>query len=402
MKNILENVWTKRVFAIVSVLYAALIFRLSYYSIFYEIHIRSRASLCVLVSAVSLLALVFMFYTRNQFLTKLTSFLILPAMLPVVLLYLGEWGLVIPIIVTGVVILLFSGAGEGMKTAMGTLTILLYIFAALGYFMFTSFFVASAKQTVIESGVSPSGKYRYSIVNTEDSSNGSTAVIVEPNYADVNYFNEEKPLVTFTLKNMSRVVHVERPVAKEAKVEWNTQTRTEITEELNKLSKNITVKLSEEDLTALGYTYDEKLVIDMANIDTELKFAIGKSAHDVDPIPLDELNEEQLSVFSIGREPGGQYYVLALPADLLDDYKEHEGRVYINTMNSHQLNAMHVIKSRSVILNDLTDAELEKLGIEDSGDVMTFNGQVCFRFYIAELENYFDVDSRKLSLDLIS
>ncbi len=401
MKNILENVWTKRAAALVSVIYAIFVFRLCYYSIFYDIHIRSRASLCVLVSAVSLLALVFMFYSRNQFLTKLTSFLILPVMLPVVLLYLGEWGLVIPILITGIVILLFSGAGEGIKTAMGTLTILFYIFGALGYFLFTSFFVSSAKETVIDKGVSPSGRYRYTVINTEDTSNGSTSVIVEPNYADVFLFNKEKPLVTFTLKNMSRVVHVERPIAKKAEISWSTQTREEITGELDKISNNITVKLSEADLKKLGYTYDQKLVLSMADLDTTDKFAIGKTAHDVDPIPLDELDDEQLAHFSIGREAGGKYYVLALPADLEDDFKKHEGRIYINTMTTRQLTAMHLIKSRSIVLNDLTDAQLEELGISDEGDVMTFNGEVCFRFYIAELENYFDVNSRKLSLDLI-
>ena len=33
---------------------------------------------------------------------------------------------------------------------------------------------------------------------------------------------------------------------------------------------------------------------------------------------------------------------------------------------------------------------------------MRFNGKVCFRFYVAELEDYYDVDSRKLSLDLLN
>ena len=106
-------------------------------------------------------------------------------MLPVVLLYFGEWGLIIPIVIVGIVILLLSGAGEGMKTAIATIILLLYIFGALGYFLFTSFFVAATKEEVIDTGVSPSGAYRYRIVNTEDTSNGSTAIYVEPNTAMV-------------------------------------------------------------------------------------------------------------------------------------------------------------------------------------------------------------------------
>ena len=61
-----------------------------------------------------------------------------------------------------------------------------------------------------------------------------------------------------------------------------------------------------------------------------------------------------------------------------------------------------VSAENTVMLNTLSDAQLEKLGISDSGDVMRFNGKVCFRFYVAELEDYYDVDSRKLSLDLLN
>ena len=144
MKNLFANVWTKRVIAILSVIYTFFVCKLCYYSIFYDIHIHQRASLCLAVSGVSLVALVIMLYTRHQILTRISSFIILPAMLPVVLLYFGEWGLIIPIIIVGIVILLLSGAGEGVKTALATIILLMYIFGALGYFLFTSFFVSTA------------------------------------------------------------------------------------------------------------------------------------------------------------------------------------------------------------------------------------------------------------------
>lgn len=111
-----------------------------------------------------------------------------------------------------------------------------------GYFLFTSFFVTSVKETVVESGVSPSGKYRYRVVNTEDTSNGSTAVYVEPNDADLEY---KLLYATFTLKNMERVVHIERPINEEVKVEWVTLPRSEITAHLNEISDNIVIHLSE-------------------------------------------------------------------------------------------------------------------------------------------------------------
>ncbi len=34
----------------------------------------------------------------------------------------------------------------------------------------------------------------------------------------------------------------------------------------------------------------------------------------------------------------------------------------------------------------------------ESGDVLYFNGKPCFRYYVAVLENYFDLDHKSLSL----
>ena len=53
-------------------------------------------------------------------------------------------------------------------------------------------------------------------------------------------------------------------------------------------------------------------------------------------------------------------------------------------------------------LKDLSDAQLAQLGVSESGDVLTFNGKVCFRYYVAELEDYYDTESRSLSIDLLN
>ena len=143
MKNILSNTWAKRAFALVSALYAAGVCRLAYLSVFYDIHVKSRLSLCLTLIAVSLVALLCMICSRKQLVTRIASFVILIAMLPVALLYFGEWCLIIPIVVTGIIIFLLSGAGEGTKTAMGTIILLMYLFGSIGFFMFKAFFVAS-------------------------------------------------------------------------------------------------------------------------------------------------------------------------------------------------------------------------------------------------------------------
>ncbi|MBR2283127.1 MAG: hypothetical protein IJ874_01740 [Ruminococcus sp.] len=402
MKTIFSNIWIKRLFSIVSVLYAAGVCRLCYYSIFYDIHIATRTTVLLITVFGSLAALLIMLYSRKQILTRLASFVILPAMLPVVLLYFGEWEIIIPIVITGVVILLLSGAGEGTKTALGTIILLLYIFGALGYFLFTSFFVSSAKETVVKSGVSPSERYRYYVVNTEDTSNGSTCVYIEPNYADVKY-----KYVTFTLKNMEKIVYQERPICEEINIEWETQSRQDITEKLEKLSDSITVSLSDEELEQFGYSIEGCWELDELLI--EDRFYLGQTASDVDPVKLDTLDEEQLAYFGIGRDNDGRYYVRKPTSDLLDVAgSDGTERLYFTEMDSKSLEEFNdtydyfVLNfNRRVLLSELSDEQLGILGVSETGDVLSFNGKICFRYYVAELEDYFDTESRKLSLDLL-
>ena len=409
MNNFLGNIWTKRVVAVLSLLYALAVCRLCYFSIFYEIHVRDRVSLCLTVTVVSIIALVAMLYTRKQVMTRIASFMILPAMLPVVLLYFGEWGMIIPIIITGVTILLLSGAGEGGKTAVGTIVLLMYIFGALGYFVFTSFFVSSAKETLVEKGTSPSGRYRYTVINTEDTSNGSTAVYVEPNYAD-----EDFPFVTFTLKSMDRVVYRVRPIAEEIDIEWTTQSRQDVTQQIEAISDNIEITLTDDELKQLGYTYDNKLTL--SDVDIDMKLQIGLDGSNFDPILLDSLNDEQLAVFGIGRDPNERYYILSPSAEVIDSAGAGSGKkIYFSEIDSDTIEKFQseyldeyydykfkVTKDRTVLLNTLTDEQLKSFGVSDQSDVMTFNGKVCFRSYVAEIEDYYDVDSRHLSIDLLT
>lgn len=409
MKSFFSNVWTKRFISLIAAFYTVGICGLAYFSIFFSIHVDDRLSLCLIVSAVSVIALILMLYTRKQLLTRISSFLILTAMIPVVVLYFSEKALLIPIVITGVLILLFSGAGEGTKTVIGTIILLLYIFAALGYFLFTSFFVTSAKTEIVESDISPSGRYRYEVINTEDTSNGSTSVIIEPNYSDVVY-----PFVTFRLKNMEHTVYNVRPMCEEVNLEWKNQNREDITADLNKISGDIRVDVTRSQYESLGYKADNAMQISDVNIYT--LFEAGFTASDVAPINLDTLSDEQLAVFDIGRDIGGRYYVLEPTDELLEITEKTTGdKVYLADLNSKGIgifNKSHldelgytlfeISRDYSVSLKELSDEQLESLGISESGDVLIFNGKVCFRYYVAEVENYFDVDSRKLSLDLLN
>lgn len=393
MKNILSNTWVKRFFSLFSGLYAFGVCFLCYCSLFYKIEISSRSSMCTLISVISAVFLLLMLYTRKQLITRISSFIILPAMLPVVLFYFGEWHLIIPIVVTGFIIFLFSGSGEGIKTTLGTIIILIYIFGSLAYFLINSFFITASKTETVESGVSPSGLYRYSVINTQDSSNGSTAVYVEPNNADISL---PQFYITFRINNFDRIVYLERPLTKNINVEWTKQTRQEITKELNNISKHIVLHLNEKQLETLGYTYEEKLAV------TDLEFEdyqfLGLDKYSTDQIFLESLNDEQLAHFNIAKDNNG-YYVLSPSEEFLKDaHADGNEKLYLKDLKSSLLSELYIEKDDSVLLSDLTDEQLAELGVPDEGDVMIFNGQVCFRYYVAILEDYFDTDNKSIEL----
>lgn len=393
MKNILANIWTKRVFSIFSGFYAFGACFLCYCSLFYTVEITSKSALCVLLSGISLFFLVIMIYTRKQLITTLSSFVILPAMLPVILFYFGEWHLIIPIVAVGIIIFLMSGAGEALKTTLGTIFLLLYIFGSLGYFLVTSLFVTVSKSEVVNSGVSPSGMYRYEVITTQDSSNGSTAIYIEPNNADISF---PKLYITFKINNFERIVYLERPLTNNINVEWTQMTRQEITQQLTSVSDHIILHLTEKQLEDLGYTYEEKLVlIDLEYQDYEF---LGLPQNTSDEIYLNTLTTEQLAYFNIAKDSNG-YYVLSPDAEFVDEAKAEVGEtLYLKDLNSDLLSDLYIEKDDSVILNQLTDEELAILGVPETGDVMTFNGQICFRYYVAILENYFDVSNKSIKL----
>ncbi|MDE6665267.1 MAG: hypothetical protein K2K14_03640 [Ruminococcus sp.] len=200
---------------------------------------------------------------------------------------------------------------------------------------------------------------------------------------------------------MERGFYVEIPLCENIEFQWDTQSREDITAELNKLSDKITFTVSDSELENFGYTFDEKLNLSMSDVYSEDKFAIGKTAHDVDPLPLDDLTDEQLAYFGIGRD-NGRYYVLNPDAELLANHDDITGKLYFSDLKEKEMSQFFVEKSHSVYLSTLDDSQLAELGVSEEGDIMTFNGKVCFRFYVAELGDYYDVNSRKLSVDLLT
>lgn len=247
-----KHIWLKRLVSPIGAAYTALVCWFSYLSIFYEIDIPQKVLFCFAFSGISLVALLAMLYSRFQILTRLCSIVLLPAAFPLIMICFGSWEFIIPIAVTAVVIFFLSGAGDGVKTLFGVIYLLLYVLGSLAFFMIISFFGSSAQSTVLDSGASPSGNYRYEIIQIDDSSGGDVEVHVAPNTLDL-----ELPLVTFVALGYDRTVYMQRPATTDdISVTWATASRSEITNTLLGLSEDLTLNLDSSQKTTLGLDQD--------------------------------------------------------------------------------------------------------------------------------------------------
>ena len=234
--------------------YLALMCWFSYLVIFYDFTATNKFLFCLTLCAVSFAALSAMLYSRFQILTRLTSILLLPAILPQILLCFGQWELILPIAVTSLIIFFLSGAGETVKTVFGVIYLLLYVLGSLAFFMLMSFFTPSTQQTILENGESPSGAYRYEIIQTDDSSGGNVAVHIEPN--DIHL-----PFLTFVSNGYDRTVYEERPIPSEVgSAQWSTVSRADITAQLLAISEDVTLDLSKSQKATIGIPSDTETV----------------------------------------------------------------------------------------------------------------------------------------------
>ncbi len=247
---------TKFFLSVVSFIYLFIVGAISVLSALYTVSIPNDLLLAVVLLLIGVLAVSAMLYSRTHPITKFSCMLLLPCLLPTVLLNFGEWALIVPLAITCLLMFFFCGVAETPKTVLGTVYLLLYVLGSLVYFLAVSLFSTNSTSVLLESRVSDSGSYRYSLINTEDSSGGSTTVEITPNDMDINF-----SVISFLAEGYERTIYVERPVQQEITLEWKTMGRQEVTAELCEISDSTTVALSEETKKALGYAADANVYL---------------------------------------------------------------------------------------------------------------------------------------------
>jgi len=214
LKDFFNNKWTKRCVSIFSLTLGVLTVILSYMALFYDVVITNTKTFGITIAVVVVVLGAIMIYTRKNLITSIISMLSLLLILPVVMFCWGNWILVIPIAVLSVVMFFLCGASENLKTIIGTTYVMIYIMAVIAYFLYSNLIVGQTRDTKSENYVSESGTYRCYIIDTIDSSTGSTKIYVEPNTYDI-YYNG----IAFISKDYERIVYNIRE-RRDVEIEW--------------------------------------------------------------------------------------------------------------------------------------------------------------------------------------
>ncbi len=179
-----KNKWFILFISILNGAYTACLCCFAVGCIFYEIEYINTVKFAILYSVFSVIITMFMFYTRESFVTSLFNILNMFAFFPCLLLEWGNWALIVPAAVVTLFGFFSSKMSDTLRTVFGTIFLLMYIIGGVAFFLIANVFTVSTVDTLIEQGVSPSGYFRYYVLNIENKSSGKTAVYIEPNTLD--------------------------------------------------------------------------------------------------------------------------------------------------------------------------------------------------------------------------
>lgn len=341
-----------------SVAYLIGVVKLAAYCLLYRLEIPQamQSGFCLRLSLICVGFAAVMIFTRRQFITRFCILAAMPFYFPIFLFNTEYKVLILPLGLLGVITFFANGAKEGTKTILGTVYLMFYVLGAFCYLNVVDLLKTSSVETVTESGISPSGAYRYEIIEVQDQAGGNTYVSLEPNTYDIQYDH-----CTFYAMGYDKRIYLERPLT-EFQSQWVTATRTEIRNELIAINPDVTFTMSAAQMEQLGldkgYTKDYKA----SALSRSQRLALGIC------ISTDLIGD---------RTPESEGLTLYQGSDIV-------------TVTYQQIKELGLTASVEVKLADLTDAELAILGVPEENDVLRINGKVVFRQLIAVLEDTFE------------
>ena len=218
--------------SVFSAAYFAVITLLTYATFLYKLEFAEgmTGSFLVIYASASIFFLVLMIYTRDIFLTRLMSVLMMPVAFMLILLNMYNWALIIPPFLVALVMFFAAGTRENVKVILGTIFLLMYVLGIVAYFVLNMLIAGSSVETVIDLSLdpagsvyqlysgqmkrisdvtdeantySPDGAYRFYITDLQDSDKGAVKIYVVPANQDIKlkYFTLKQKGIRKTISN---------------------------------------------------------------------------------------------------------------------------------------------------------------------------------------------------------
>lgn len=131
--NFFKNKWCKRAFALLSLAFPVFLIYVDWLAFAYSLEPTNPIALFLLYVLVNFLFGGLMFYTRKQVATRFALCISPLLVFLMMIIDFGNWYLLIPPLVICALVFLASGAGETLKTVLGTIYLLMFVVGALVY-----------------------------------------------------------------------------------------------------------------------------------------------------------------------------------------------------------------------------------------------------------------------------
>lgn len=210
-----KNNWCKRAFALLTPAYPLLLIYIDWLAFAYSLEPSNPIALFLLYVLINFVFGGLMFYTRKQLLTRFCLCISPLIIFVMMIVAFGNWYMIVPPLAVTAVVFLASGAGETLKTILGTIYLMLFVVGALVYMTLLHFNLTP--QTLLLKNYcdladrslvydySPKGSYRLvTYVNDDNAERVSASFYVEETKNDVHlwyldayqHFDSLKVLVT--------------------------------------------------------------------------------------------------------------------------------------------------------------------------------------------------------------
>lgn len=184
--KLLKNNWFKLGVSLLGGAYSVFLCYFVYIAFFYKITYTESVKFAVIYSVFSTLTCLVFIYTRKSAFTKVFCMANVVLFFPALLLGWGNW----PLLALAAFVTIFGffacKMNDTLKTVLGTIFLLVYIVGGIVFFILMNMLRVDTIDTVISSGASPSGDFRYYVLDVQNNSSGKIAVYVQPNGLDAD------------------------------------------------------------------------------------------------------------------------------------------------------------------------------------------------------------------------